>query len=1221
MSRSLKQLIAGYTSVKRPRSHRTVTVDRRFRPDSAVEPLEERKLPAILFQPQFGVEGSNGNHGVLNNVPVYLIYWGSHWQQPAAGNPTSTQVTQALEGLLDTPYFTGLQQYGVDGKAHIAGVYFDTSNPGPSGFSTDDLQNVIENVPNLPESDDLPNLPVYVVLTEPGVSVKNVANAASYNSDGHDYDFPFDYDQVPQIWLGGNAPNGFPSDGSVLDMYVTNFSHEMSEAITDIDGNGPTFTKGSSWVAQPKEGNQISDREAQLHTARLQNPLGTNFLVQSIWSVRDQQYLIADGNVQTFLVDKNGVLTVNDDQLGSKDDTIDVSTSAAGGVAVTLNNETVQFDPGEITGIVVQCHTGRDTVNVTGSASGIPLDIFAGHDILTVNVAPFGKDLSAIQGQVTIHGNGSTTLTLDDGEGAGNQPFTYSVSGGTVTRTSMGTVAYSGVKSLELDGAGGRQTINVENPAAAATQIVAGPYLTQVNVDPSTQDLDAISSLSIDSPAGLVDLAVFDQNNPHVDQGVTTTYTVSNDHVSSSAPAGNSGSHRAPVTITYADLHSLVLSTGTSSTNLVNVEGTPAPTTIHGGSVANTFNVAPTSQNLDAIVGTLTLDGGSAGATVTVNDQADPWKSLRNLATTYAFTLNGNDMLTRDSIDQTNARGDHHGAVISLMGKVNALTLNAGNAANVINVEDCPEGTTINGGTGTNAVNVSPTAHNLDHIGFLDVAGFLGTTSLTVNDQANSSRSALSPSATVYTLAGNTLERDTADPPTFLRLPRVTHRVSLIHVDGVHDLTLNTDNLSNQINVANSLAGSTVINAGSHGDTITVGSSSFGLAEVDGLTIHANGGNVILDDSGVIYQSLAENDDPTHQVAFTVSDQAVTRTDHIHDEYTPDDGNSGDFPDGRPRPHTRPKPIVIDTTSTEVIHYSGAHHLEIDGGPVSTTFAVQSTPLGTPVAVVAHNDNAGLFTVGNAGSVKGIHSALSLTGVSAGSSLLVDDSAAATADQVTMNATQIGAAAADAFFGAGGSLTYTGLGSVAVNLSNAFDDVVNLTPAAGTAFTLTGNPSAFQAGHGASLNLNLTGVTSPVNVPSTPGAGRWTFGNRQAVSYAGFAVPVHDVTAQLAISMGSIVLDPATRHYKQTVTLRNTSTSAIVGPLSLALDGLTPGVRLVNRTGVTLRQGTAGSSYVDVALTNNVLGVGTSVSVTLMFDSPSAVVSYHARALAGTGPR
>jgi hypothetical protein len=117
------------------------------------------------------------------------------------------------------------------------------------------------------------------------------------------------------------------------------------------------------------------------------------------------------------------------------------------------------------------------------------------------------------------------------------------------------------------------------------------------------------------------------------------------------------------------------------------------------------------------------------------------------------------------------------------------------------------------------------------------------------------------------------------------------------------------------------------------------------------------------------------------------------------------------------------------------------------------------------------------------------------------------------------------------------------------------------------------------------------------------------------------AAPLTDVTAQLAISLGSLTLDPTTKHYKQTVTLKNTSGKAIVGPLSLVLDNLSANVKLVNKTGVTVQRAPAGSPYVDVSLFNNVLTANQSVTVVLEFDSPTAAISYKARVLSGTGPR
>src|SRR5262249_41169928 len=154
---------------------------------------------------------------------------------------------------------------------------------------------------------------------------------------------------------------------------------------------------------------------------------------------------------------------------------------------------------------------------------------------------------------------------------------------------------------------------------------------------------------------------------------------------------------------------------------------------------------------------------------------------------------------------------------------------------------------------------------------------------------------------------------------------------------------------------------------------------------------------------------------------------------------------------------------------------------------------------GTPVSVTAGKDG-NPFTVGDHGSVKGIRSALTLTGLGH-SSLLVDDASATAQDRVTVNATRVGADAADRFFATGGSLAYSGMSSLTLNLSRANDDVALLTPSATTPFTVNGSLTAFQAGHGALLNLNLAGVTSPVNTRTTPGSGKWTFGNRQAVTY------------------------------------------------------------------------------------------------------------------------
>jgi hypothetical protein len=1237
MSRSLKK---SFRKLARPQAIR-----RPKRAQLQVESLEERSVPAILFQPQFGVEPTTNHNGIgLNDVPVYLLFWGSAWNSPPPGSPTMADVTSAIQSVLDSPYTSGLTQYNVDGKVHYGGSYLDTSNPSTTGFSWTDALGVITHSTDspdaqgrqLPDSDDTPTWPVYVVITPPGVTAS--AGGASSNSL---YVRPnlLDADRLPMIWLGGLTSNGFPASGKPIDRYADNFSHELAEAITDIGQSIPFLQNirvdsGANWTGPAGDG-QIGDAEAQLYSAVI-----NGVLEQSYWSNRDQQFLVPTSGSQVFNVNK-GVLTVNDDQLANHDDVINVGLSARGGVGITLNNETIGFLPGQISKVVLQCHTGHDTVNVTGALSGVPVDVYTGNDVMTVNVAPFGKDLSAIQGQVTIHGNGPTTLKLNDQEGASNSPFTYTVGNASVTRTGMGTVTYSGVSSLEIDGAGGRQTINVENPSAP-TKIDAGPYITQINVDQTIQNLDQLgSALSLTSDQGLIDLAVFDQLNPHVASDLTTNYGVYSDHLAKTTTDLTGAPILLGSSMTYADLRSLNLVTGTSSTNVVNVENVSVPTAIQGGTVSNAFNVAPTSQNLDSIGAALTLDGERGGGAVTVYDQANPWTSLLGVPTTYTLSPTGsNYSLARDSSDQTRASGSHHattislnhassltldasnnGNVVNLTGSpaatsVQNLTVNAGNGNNVINVDGSTATTTINGGAAQNTVKVSPTARNLDGIGYLIVDGGTGKLSLAVNDQANP-RLPLGATATVYTVDAFNLGRDATDTSNRVgTLP--VHRARSITYYHTQSLTLNAGNTGNQINVIGTSAATTV-NAGTGNDLITVGGSSNSIGGVGQLTLAANGGRLILDDRGTRDTNVVNSSDSIramNDAAFTMTDGVVTRAGHEHYVETV-------FNPPRHLPHQPPGPITTtcDYYFTTSISYSGVTRVDVKGGPIDTTFAVQSTPCGIPVSITAGYANANTFTAGNAGSVKGIRGVLTLTGVGAASSGSVDDSASTTKDQVTMDATSVGAAAADQFFGAGGSLRYSNLGSLAVVLSNAFDDIVKLAPAANTAFVVTGSPSAFQAGHGALLNVDTTGTTGTVNTPSTAGSGQWTFGNRQAVSYANFAVPVHNVTAQLAVSLGSIVFDPVTRNYRQTVTLRNTGGSAMAGPLSLVLDGLTAGVRLVNRTGVTSRQGLAGSSYVDVALTNNLLNVGMSVTVVLEFDSSSVLISYQARVLAGTGAR
>lgn len=131
------------------------------------------------------------------------------------------------------------------------------------------------------------------------------------------------------------------------------------------------------------------------------------------------------------------------------------------------------------------------------------------------------------------------------------------------------------------------------------------------------------------------------------------------------------------------------------------------------------------------------------------------------------------------------------------------------------------------------------------------------------------------------------------------------------------------------------------------------------------------------------------------------------------------------------------------------------------------------------------------------------------------------------------------------------------------------------------------------------------------NVQASPGAIQTTtVGNTPA-----------NVTGQISVLQGRITYDRITRLYYQTVTLTNTGTSAVPGPISLVLDSLSASARLVNRTGVTAATSPVGSSFINVVASGGTLLPGKQVSTTLQFSSSSTTISYTPRVLAGEGSR
>jgi hypothetical protein len=112
-----------------------------------------------------------------------------------------------------------------------------------------------------------------------------------------------------------------------------------------------------------------------------------------------------------------------------------------------------------------------------------------------------------------------------------------------------------------------------------------------------------------------------------------------------------------------------------------------------------------------------------------------------------------------------------------------------------------------------------------------------------------------------------------------------------------------------------------------------------------------------------------------------------------------------------------------------------------------------------------------------------------------------------------------------------------------------------------------------------------------------------------------------DMSASITVTRGGFFFNFGTGRFQQNVTIRNTGTNSIAGPISIALDNLSANATLANSAGVTSCAAPSGSPYIAVT-TGGVLAPGASASVVLQFTrTGSAGITYNTRVLGGSGGR
>ncbi len=228
---------------------------------------------------------------------------------------------------------------------------------------------------------------------------------------------------------------------------------------------------------------------------------------------------------------------------------------------------------------------------------------------------------------------------------------------------------------------------------------------------------------------------------------------------------------------------------------------------------------------------------------------------------------------------------------------------------------------------------------------------------------------------------------------------------------------------------------------------------------------------------------------------------------------------------------------TVDRDGAALITYGTIELLTVNGGSGGNAINVQNTASTTSVVVNtgAGDDEVAVDSDGGpadppSGTVDGIVSSLTINGQGGTNTLRLEDYSdlgLVSGDVVHVTPTQIGADPGDSFFGAGGSLAYSDLAHITLNLSNGyFPDTVYLIPSATTAFELHGNdpdcPMNPDQLPGDALYVDFTGVTDPLLLADGNGNATWTFSNREDVAFDGFEKLNHVGVIVVAPDVGSI---------------------------------------------------------------------------------------------------
>jgi hypothetical protein len=737
---------------------------RRRRVVLQLEALEERMVPTILFQPQFGAEVrlTTNDYGqpywngpVLSSTPIHFIFEGNYWANPT-GVTAQDVIFRAL-GVVNSQYLSGLVQYGSDGHAFLYSAVYDNSMPemaridGSMMFYDSDLETTAQQfMTEAPQPASARGL--YFVITAPGAVSMDSPEAGGYHGALYVGSL---HESIPYGWLGISSG----TKDSELDSLSDIFSHELVEAMSDPYPPthpdavpGVTVYHGAQW--QDSSGlfyDEIADFEPD--GGRYTYRLSTGALVQAYWSAQDQAYIIPDGTTQAFTLTPkwngaapdgfNGTytLTINGDQAWYKNDTasIEMITSGAqlGGLRVTLNGSVAIFDAGLIQEIDVHTGLGDDTVNVESipySVSLLQVDLGTGHDV--INLSPVARQMDNLNGSaIQIQGGSDSSLVVYDSAtvnlGAETHQVQYAISETALTRTDL------------VMGARGEEILSTDVQLLGIGNIVVYGSTTPAMFEIYAADLSFPVSLYGNSGQ---DALLFDDSLNANNAG--TVYTIASDSLTRVGTDLDSGRYYPTYLTQTAEVHFQSIQTiiidGGSSGNSFDVQGVALGTTLSlfTGAGINRIQVGDDLTSMDSILGTLSIDGNGSDSLI-LDDRAVQSSDWFWNQVAYAINYFSVTRTNTQTVDLKDPFGEElmtstKSATITYL-NVASLTIEGGSSGNTFDVQSTPAGTglTLLTGTGANVVTIGDSVAGLELLGGpVHVVGEGGINQLIVIDSA-----------------------------------------------------------------------------------------------------------------------------------------------------------------------------------------------------------------------------------------------------------------------------------------------------------------------------------------------------------------------------------------------------------------------------------------------------------------------------------------------------